>query len=76
MGWIMTTFTDSEHKLIVEALTAYLDWDCEEYNYEIYDLLNKLQDWLSWDNSAESRLSRRVNPQQHRGFIWWYPNTS
>jgi len=43
----MRTFTDSEHKLIVEALTAYLDWDCEEYNYEIYDLLNKLQDWLS-----------------------------
>ena len=40
----MTNFTDSEHKLIVEALTTYLDWDCEEYNYEIYDLLNKLQD--------------------------------
>ena len=40
----MTNFTDSEHKLIVEALTAYLDWDWEEYNYEIYDLLNKLQD--------------------------------
>ena len=34
--------TESENLLILEALTAYLDEDCEEYNAEIRALINKI----------------------------------
>ncbi len=34
--------TEPENLLILEALTAYLDEDCEEYNKGIHELINKI----------------------------------
>ena len=36
-------FNRSEEKLILEALEAYKDTDNDEYNIEINDLINKIQ---------------------------------
>ena len=54
--------TEPENLLILEALTAYLDEDCEEYNKEIRALINKI---ILENQIDPALLKQKLIPHPH-----------